>query len=117
MGQIMQKYLGKPYMGQSKHVSGLDCSMFVQKVFREFNRTLLPRSAEEQFDMGKEIPRKLLQFGDLLFFETVRGKVSHVGISVGHNDFIHVSSSRGVIISSLNEAYWAERYIGVRRIL
>jgi cell wall-associated NlpC family hydrolase len=116
-GFILQKYLGRPYTGQSKYVAGLDCSMFTQKVYREFNQTLLPRTAAEQFKVGREIPRNIMQFGDLIFFETTRGKVSHVGIYIGYNDFIHASSSRGVIISSLNEPYWGERYIGLRRIL
>ncbi len=116
-GLILQKYLGKPYAGKSAYVAGLDCSGFTQKVFREYNKTLLPRTAAEQFKMGKEVSRNIVEFGDLVFFETTRGKISHVGIFVGHNDFIHASSSNGVIITSLNEKYWAQRYRGARRIL
>ncbi len=116
-GLILQKYLGQPYAGKSNYQSGLDCSALTQKVYREFNRTLLPRTAAEQYTMGKEISRRLLEFGDMVFFETVRGRISHVGIYIGYNDFLHASSSRGVIISSLNESYWAQRFKGARRIL
>ena len=116
-GLILQKYLGKPYAGTSDYDPGLDCSEFVMKVYREYNRMLLPRTAAEQFGVGKIANRRRLYFGDLVFFETERGHVSHVGIYVGYNDFIHVSSSRGVIISSLAESYWADRYVGARRLI
>lgn len=116
-GLILQKYLGKPYAGTSEYDPGLDCSEFVMKVYREYNRMLLPRTAEDQFKVGKQANRRRLYFGDLVFFETERGHISHVGIYVGYNDFIHVSSSRGVIISNLNETYWAERYRGARRLI
>jgi cell wall-associated NlpC family hydrolase len=116
-GGILQKYLGRPYAGRSEYVSGMDCSAFTQKVFREFNKTLLPRKAAEQALVGREVPRRLMFFGDLVYFETERGKVSHVGIYIGYNDFVHASSTRGVIISSLKEPYWSQRWRGVRRIL
>ena len=116
-GMILQKYLGRPYKGKSKYVQGLDCSAFVQKVFWEFSETELPRTAREQFRVGKQVPRARLTFGDLVFFETERGKISHVGICIGFNDFIHASSSNGVTISGMDEDYWAQRYRGARRIL
>ncbi len=116
-GQILQKYLGRPYKGRSEYVDGMDCSKFTQTVYREFNKTLLPRTAEDQFSFGREVPYNRLSFGDLVFFETERGKISHVGIYIDHNEFIHSSSSRGVIISGMNEEYWSHRYRGARRVL
>jgi cell wall-associated NlpC family hydrolase len=117
LGSILQKYLGRPYRGKSRTAAGLDCSEFTQNVYREFNKTLLPRTVADQFKMGKRTPRHRLAFGDLVFFETRRDKVSHVGIYIGHNEFIHASTSKGVIISGLGESYWTERYVGARRIL
>ncbi|HUV31588.1 MAG TPA: NlpC/P60 family protein [Acidobacteriota bacterium] len=117
LGLILQRYLGKPYVGKSRYEEGLDCSMFVRDVFREFNKTDLPRTVEEQYAQGTEVPHSRITFGDLVFFRTERGRISHVGVYVGHNDFIHVSSSNGVIISGLSEQYWAERYAGAKRIL
>ena len=116
-GLILQKYLGRPYKSTSKYVEGMDCSMFTQTVFREFNKTLLPRTAEEQFTLGRQVPYQRLSFADLVFFETERGKISHVGIYIGHNEFMHASTSRGVIISGMDEEYWSRRYRGARRIL
>ena len=116
-GRVLQKYLGRPYKGTSEYDQGLDCSRFTFQVFRDYNRTYLPNTAAAQYREGVEVNRRLLRFGDLVFFNTDRNKISHVGIYVGDNRFIHASSSRGVIISSLSEQYWAKNYVGARRIL
>jgi cell wall-associated NlpC family hydrolase len=117
LGLILQDYLGKPYRGRSIFVRGVDCSLFAREVFEQFDEIELPRTVHEQYKMGREISYSHLAFGDLVFFRTERGKVSHVGIYVGDNRFIHASTSQGVIISSINEKYWAQRYAGGRRIL
>ena len=118
LGFILQTYLGKPYMGRSKYREGVDCSMFVREVYREFNDTLiLPRTVRDQFMAGTDVPRRRMQFGDLVFFETIRGRASHVGIYVGYNQFIHASSSRGVIISRLEDKYWSPKLMGIRRMI
>ncbi len=117
LGLILQGYLGKPYLGSSKYDRGIDCSLFTREVFRAYNRTDLPRSSRQQFEVGVEIPRRLVSFGDLVFFRTEHNRISHVGICVGYNRFIHASTSRGVIISSLHEKYWSKRYAGAKRIL
>ena len=117
LGLILQKFLGKPYSGASRYVRGVDCSLFAREVFKQFDDIELPRTVSDQFQTGREIPRTHLPYGDLVFFRTEGSKVSHVGIYVGYNQFIHASTSRGVIISGMNEKYWAERYVGARRIL
>ncbi|MFQ5453900.1 MAG: C40 family peptidase [Candidatus Zixiibacteriota bacterium] len=116
-GTILQKYLGKPYKGKSKYEQGLDCSHFTMSVFKKFNRITIPRTAAEQYKFGREIHFKYLQYGDLVFFKTMGKKISHVGIFIGDNNFIHASTSNGVIISSLSEKYWAKKYSGARRVL
>lgn len=116
-GQILQGYLGKPYAGSSRYEPGLDCSLFTGEVFKKFAKLKLPRTAEQQFSTGKPVDRRKLQFGDLVFFNTDGKKVSHVGVYVGHNEFIHASSSSGVMISNLGEKYWSQRYLGARAIL
>ncbi len=116
-GLIIETYLGKPYAGSSKWEEGLDCSKFTGDVYKSFNRTVLPRQAADQFKEGRDIPRNRLKFGDLVFFNTDGRGISHVGIAVGYNEFVHASSSRGVIISDLSEKYWAKRFAGARRII
>jgi|GEM_PF-428441 len=117
LGLILQDYLGKPYRGKSIFVRGVDCSLFAREVFKQFDEIELPRTVHEQYKMGREIPYGHLAFGDLVFFRTERNKVSHVGVYIGDDRFIHASTSRGVIISSMSEKYWAQRYAGGRRVL
>ncbi|MFH2048678.1 MAG: NlpC/P60 family protein [bacterium] len=117
LGLIFEQYLGKPYKGKSEYEAGLDCSLFVMEVFKKYNRTLLPRTVKEQVKQGREVHRNLLRYGDLVFFKTDNYSISHVGIYVGHNQFIHASSSRGIVISNMNEKYWGERYAAARRII
>lgn len=117
-----QKYLGAPYKYAGNTSSGFDCSGLVVKVFDE-NNTKLPRRSEDQSNTGKEVSIRDAKPGDLVFFATAGGsRVSHVGIvhdigRGGEVKFIHASTSKGVIISSLNEKYWNQAYLFVRRVL
>lgn len=117
LGRIIQSYLGTPYSGHSPFVKGLDCSQFVRNVFRTFNNTELPRTSKEQFKMGHKITRGHLRYGDLVFYKTNGKSISHVGIYIGYGEFVHASSSSGVIISRIDEEYWRKRYVGARRII
>ena len=117
LGLIFEKYLGKPYKGKSQYDEGIDCSLFSRDVYKKYNGTILPRMVKDQAKEGREVHRNLLRYGDLVFFKTNKYRISHVGIYVGHNQFIHASTSRGVIITSLNEKYWGERYATARRII
>jgi cell wall-associated NlpC family hydrolase len=116
-GMIIMKYLGRPYQGHSRYQPGIDCSMFTQEVMREYTRKDIGRTVEEQYQKGREVPRNRLIPGDLVFFITERDQISHVGIYIGFNQFVHASSSQGVIISGLSEKYWAHRYVSARRII
>jgi cell wall-associated NlpC family hydrolase len=117
LGAILQSYLGKPYLGKSRYERGVDCSLLVREVFRKFDGRQLPRTVAEQWDLGGPVHHNRLDYGDLVFFRTGRSEVSHVGVYLGRGEFLHASSSQGVIISSLSDKYWAERYVGARRIL
>ncbi|MBW8358978.1 MAG: C40 family peptidase [Weeksellaceae bacterium] len=117
-----EKYLGAPYKYAGNTSEGFDCSGLVCKVFEENNKKL-PRRSEDQGQKGQEIDINKVQPGDLLFFATAGGsRVSHVGIvnkilKDGEVNFIHSSTSKGVIISSLNEKYWNKAYLFARRVL
>lgn len=116
-GMIVQRYIGKPYSGNSRFQPGIDCSLFTQEVMREYADITLPRAAADQYQQGTEVPRRSLLYGDLVFFSTEREKITHVGLYIGFSEFIHASTSQGVIVSALNESYWAKRFVGARRIL
>ena len=117
-----QKYLGAPYKYAGNTSSGFDCSGLVCKVFDE-NSMQLPRRSEDQSNQGVPVDIRDARPGDLLFFATSGGsRVTHVGIvhdigNDGEVKFIHSSTSKGVIISSLNEKYWNNAYLFARRVL
>lgn len=117
-----ETYLGTPYKFGGNTSLGFDCSGFTVKVFQD-NNFSLPRRSSDQADAGKSIDIKTVKPGDLLFFATSGGsRVSHVGIvhtieNDGEIKFIHASTSKGVIISSLNEKYWNKAYLHAQRVL
>ncbi|AIA71553.1 lipoprotein [Pectobacterium atrosepticum SCRI1043] len=95
---------------------GIDCSAFVQRTFREQFGMDLPRSTYEQQEMGQQIQRNKLRVGDLVLFRA--GSTGrHVGIYLGNDQFVHASTSSGVIISKMTEDYWNKRYQEGRRVL
>ncbi len=95
---------------------GIDCSAFVQRTFREQFGMDLPRSTYEQQEMGQKIQRSKLRVGDLVLFRA--GSTGrHVGIYLGNDQFVHASTSSGVIISKMTEDYWNKRYQEGRRVL
>lgn len=109
-------YIGTPYSFGGTSAAGFDCSGYVQRVFATVG-IILPRAADQQFLVGRHVDRAHARRGDLVFFQTYAPGVSHVGIYLGNNEFIHSSSSRGVMVSSLQESYWAERFIGIERVV
>jgi probable lipoprotein NlpC len=114
--KILLPWLGTPYLSGGNTKDGADCSGFVSSVYLEKAGMYLPRTTTEEFKIGIAIHKDDLEIGDLVFFGE-KIKVNHVGIYVGGGNFIHASSSRGVMISPLSDTYWAPLYIGARRYL
>ena len=75
----------------------------------------LPRTAKNQYNSSTKVRKQDLKQGDLVFFNTTGG-ISHVGVYLGNNKFVHASASSGVMISDLDEAYFKRRYIGAARV-
>ena len=97
---------------------GIDCSGFVYRTFKDGMNITLPRSTELQSQLGKRISKGRLKAGDLVFFKTgVMFKSQHVGIYINDNRFLHASTSRGVMISRLNDPYWKDAYWQSRRVI
>ncbi len=116
--EIILSWFGTPYKFGGTSDNAIDCSAFVRTVYSTATEMQLPRTAREQFTVGKIVRnRKDLKFGDMVFFNTrKRVRVSHVGIYLGDNLFAHASSRSGVTVSSLVQDYYNKKFIGARRI-
>ena len=116
-----EELIGTPYRSGGSTPRGFDCSGFVNFLFHEEAGIELPRSTRELMAMGKKrVAKDELQPGDIILFNrNGRGRVSHTGIYIGDNQFIHSSSHRsgGVRIDSLEERYWRKSYLTAKRVL
>ncbi|QKI88980.1 NlpC/P60 family protein [Thiomicrorhabdus xiamenensis] len=102
------------YGGVSK--SGVDCSAFVQIAFNQKFGVSVPRTTRDQMRAGAKVSISRLKVGDMIFFKTGH-RTFHNGIYLGKQQFMHASSSRGVMISSIDQNYWAKRFYMARRVL
>ncbi|MBB6285949.1 NlpC/P60 family protein [Pseudomonas sp. SJZ103] len=113
--------IGTRYRFGGTSEAGFDCSGFIGYLFREEAGMNLPRSTREMINVKAPlVARNNLKPGDLLFFSTAgRGRVSHAGIYLGDNQFIHSSSRRsgGVRVDSLGDSYWSKTFIEAKRAL
>ena len=114
-----KSYLGTPYrFGSTDPARGFDCSGFVTVVMRQFGIYLQRSSASMASTNGTFVERNALSAGDLVFFATGGGgRVSHVGIYIGNDRFIHSATRGGVVITSMNENYWRARYVRANRVI
>jgi peptidoglycan endopeptidase LytE len=106
---------GVPYRNGGSDPAGFDCSGFVSYVFAQHG-VLVPRTVEAQYRAGNGVDSSDLHAGDLVFFDTNGGGVSHVGISLGGDEFVHAPSTSGEVrVERLGTSYWARRFLGARR--
>ena len=115
-----KQFVGVPYQYGGASWSGMDCSGFTFTVANDALGIKLPRSTSGLYAAVRIIDDSEKEPGDLLFFKTVGSRISHVGLYLGNNQFIHAASdgpNTGVIISSLNESYWKRTYAGPGRFL
>ncbi|AXI99672.1 lipoprotein Spr/probable lipoprotein NlpC [Cyclonatronum proteinivorum] len=114
--QQYQQWRGTPYRLGGITQQGVDCSAFVMLVFRNGFGVEIPRTTDQQMRHGTRIRPQQLRVGDLVFFQTGRN-TRHVGIVLSGGRFMHASTSQGVIIDELNQAYWQQRFTVARRVL
>jgi len=113
--QNIDEWYGTRYKLGGSTKNGIDCSAFVQTIFISAFGVTLPRTAKEQYKASRKISRTELQEGDLLFFNT-RGDISHVGIYLQNNKFVHASVSGGVTITDMFEPYYVKHFISAGRV-
>ncbi|MEO0065893.1 MAG: hypothetical protein RI983_1219 [Bacteroidota bacterium] len=114
--ELMDKWWGTRYCIGGSTMNCIDCSAFTQIIMKEIYNIQLPRTSQEQFNMMQPIPIDELQEGDLVFFNTGGRGISHVGVYVQNNKFLHASTSQGVTISDLNDKYWNPKFRGGGRM-
>lgn len=110
--QAIEDWYGTRYRFGGTTKRGVDCSSLMQHLYKATYGLSIPRTAVTQYGATQRVLQDDLQEGDLVFFHTTRAGISHVGFYLGNRKFIHASSSRGVVISSLDESYYVPRYRG-----
>ena len=107
---------GVPYRLGGDDPAGFDCSGLVQYVFAQHGRAL-SRVVRQQYGEGRRVDATEVRPGDLVFFVTDGHHVSHVGIAIGGDRFVHAPNSRGVVrVESLGSEYWSRHFVGARRV-
>lgn len=116
--RVVESWIGTPYKYGGITKEGVDCSGFVSQVYKSVYRKKLERSAYDIFDKDcKKIKFKRLKEGDLVFFATsTSNKINHVGIYLYDDKFVHASSSKGVIVSSLTSEYYVRHFKTAARV-
>jgi len=108
-------FLGTPYRSAGSSPKGFDCSGFTYYVYKQFGIEL-PRVAQDQYYFGKTVSANEAKAGDLVAF-AYKGYIHHVGIYMGNGEFIHSSSTEGIVITKTSDAYWGPRVLGYCRVL
>ncbi len=113
---FIEDWFGTRYKYGGNTKRGIDCSALTGGLLMAVYGFGAPRTARQQYETSEKIKREDLKEGDLVFFNTTGG-VSHVGLYLDNDYFVHASSSQGVTITSLNDPYFAKRFIGAGRIV
>ncbi|ARP38246.1 C40 family peptidase [Vibrio syngnathi] len=113
--RVYEQWKGVPYHFGGTSFRGVDCSAFVQIAVQKATQQALPRTTKDQSKKGQEVDYGEATSGDLVFFKTSM-TVRHVGVYLGNNQFLHASTSKGVIISRLDNPYWASKFWHFRRL-
>lgn len=109
-------WIGVRYLYGGNTPKGIDCSAFTGAVVLSYRGIQLPRISRDQYQFCEKITKDEVQVGDLLFFKTRGRYVSHVGIYLGNEKFVHASTTKGVTISDWRESYYTTRYVGAGRV-
>jgi len=111
----IDEWYGTRYQLGGSTKEGIDCSAFIQVLYSQLFQIPMPRTAKEQYGAMQPVSRTELKEGDLVFFNTHGSGVTHVGMYLQNNKFVHAATSGGVMISDLSDAYWVKHFFGAGR--
>jgi lipoprotein Spr len=116
--ELIESWYGTRYKFGGDSRQGVDCSGFTRAFMSSYYEVDLSRRSEDQYLQCTKIKKKKLRQGDLVFFKTrgAKGGISHVGVYLCNNKFVHAATSSGVMISDLDEEYYKARYAGGGRV-
>ena len=118
MYQFIYDWIGTPYRLGGSSKNGVDCSKFVAELYDQvFNTSVGYNSRNIYSKVDMKVAKSDLQPGDFVFFKIRSRNITHIGVYLGDDKFAHASSSRGVMISNLNDAYWRRYYYNGGRVL
>lgn len=118
LAREIRKLIGAEYREGGHSQAGMDCSGLVYTIFKNALNLTLPRTTRQLAKTGQRLSARSLHFGDLVFFRSERSnRISHVGIYIEHGQFVHASTSKGVMISDLDEPYYAHLFMMARRVM
>lgn len=115
--RFIDEWYGVKYRMGGTTKKGVDCSAFVQHLYQYVFGYDILRTACLQFKESKKIDKEDLKEGDLVFFRVHTSRISHVGVYLRNNFFVHSASSKGVSIANLSNAYWSRYFAGGGRIV
>lgn len=115
--QFIYDWIGTPYRLGGGTKKGIDCSGFAFQLYNKVFNTMIGSNSRNIFSMVNPINKEELQEGDLVFFKIGSKSITHMGVYIGNNKFAHASSSKGVMISDLDDNYWRRYYFKGGRLL
>jgi lipoprotein Spr len=115
--KLIDEWWGTTYCLGGSTKECIDCSAFTHIIMQDIYNVNVPRTAQDQYKACQQIGMEDLNEGDLVFFFTGGRDISHVGVYLLNNKFVHAATSGGVMVSDLNDPYWKDRYRGSGRYM